>query len=149
MLHRVMSRLSVENFLSHSTEAFRRGTLLCCASENCWERKSLWKRNGERGVSKVSVEHFLSQTAETIRRETLYSFNSFGVSKMFMLQRVMSQFSVDLFCLTVPNHFVEEPFCAVFHKISGREKVYGKEGGGGSIDVFRRKFFVSKCRKVS
>ena len=24
------------SFLSHSTETFRRGTLLCCVSENCW-----------------------------------------------------------------------------------------------------------------
>ena len=30
----VMSRFSVENNLSHSAEKFRRGSLLCCASEN-------------------------------------------------------------------------------------------------------------------
>ena len=29
------------------------------------------------------------------------------------------------FCLTVPKHFVEEPFYAVFQKISGSEKFYG------------------------
>ena len=28
-------------------------------------------------------------------------------------------------CLTVPKNFVEEPFCGVFQKISGSEKVYG------------------------
>ena len=33
MLQRVMSQFSVEKFLSHSAEKFRRGTLLCCASE--------------------------------------------------------------------------------------------------------------------
>ena len=37
----------VENFLSHSAEKFRRGTLLCCVSENFWKRKSLWIRRGE------------------------------------------------------------------------------------------------------
>ena len=42
-----------------------------------------------------------------------------------MLQRVMSLFSVEIFCLTVPKMFVGEPFCAVFQKISGSEKVYG------------------------
>ena len=36
MLRRVMSRISVENFLCHSTETIRRGTLLCCVSENFW-----------------------------------------------------------------------------------------------------------------
>ena len=30
----VKSHFSVENFLSHSTERFRRGTLLCCVSES-------------------------------------------------------------------------------------------------------------------
>ena len=36
MLQRVMSLFSVENFLFHSTETFRRGTLLCCVSEKFW-----------------------------------------------------------------------------------------------------------------
>ena len=29
------------------------------------------------------------------------------------------------FCLTVPKNFIGEPFCAVFHKIVGSEKVIG------------------------
>ena len=29
------------------------------------------------------------------------------------------------FCLTVPKNSVGEPFCAVFQKIYGSEKVYG------------------------
>ena len=36
----------------------------------------------------------------------------------------MSQFSVEIFCLTLPKKFVEEPFCAVFQKISGSQKTY-------------------------
>ena len=36
-----MSQFSVENFLSHSTETFRRGNLLCCVSENFGYRKNL------------------------------------------------------------------------------------------------------------
>ena len=39
-----MSRFSVENLLSHSAEKFRRGTLLCCVSENFRQPKSLWIR---------------------------------------------------------------------------------------------------------
>ena len=46
-----------------------------------------------------------------------------------MLQRVMSRFSAKFFCLTVPKHFVEEPFLAVLQKISGSQKVYGYEEG--------------------
>ena len=49
----------------------------------------------------------------------------FRVSKNFMLQRVMSQFSVELFYLTAPKNAVGESFCAVFQKISGSQKNYG------------------------
>ena len=42
-----------------------------------------------------------------------------------MLQRDMSLFSVENFCLTVPQKFVGEHFCAVFQKNSGSEKIYG------------------------
>ena len=40
-------------------------------------------------------------------------------------------------CFTVPKNFVGEPFCALFQKISGSEKVYGWGGGGqgGSIKI--------------
>ena len=34
-------------------------------------------------------------------------------------------FPSKLFCLTVPKNSVGEPFCAVFQKIYGSEKVYG------------------------
>ena len=34
-------------------------------------------------------------------------------------------FPSEKFCFTMPNFFVGEPFCAVFQKISGSEKVYG------------------------
>ena len=44
--------------------------------------------------------------------------HNFRVSKNFMLRRVMSRLFVEIFCLTVPKHFVEEPFCAVFLKFS-------------------------------
>ena len=89
----VKSELSVEKFLSHSTEIFRRGTLLCCVSKNLWWRKSLWKK-----VGRGDYRNFPSK----------------------------------IFCLTVPKYFVEEPFCAVFQKISGGEKNYGKEEGRGN-----------------
>ena len=52
----------MENFLSHSSEKFGRGTtLLCCVSDNLWQRKSFEKEG--QGVSKVSVESFLSHSA--------------------------------------------------------------------------------------
>ena len=83
-----------------------------------------------RGECRKFPSKFFVSNCRTIPRGTLYSFISLGYRKKFMLQRVMSQFSVEFFCLRVPNHFVEEPFCAVFHKTSGSENVYGKEDGG-------------------
>ena len=64
-----------------------------------------------------------------------------------MLQRVVSRFSVEIFCLTVPKNFVEEPFCAVFQKIFGSEKVYVWVGGGGGrregVSWFSDEIFLS------
>ena len=45
-------------------------------------------------------------------------------------------FPSNVFRLTVPKHFVEEPFSAVFQKVSESEKVYGKEGGRGKYRNF-------------
>ena len=73
-----MSRFSVENFLSHSAENFRRGILYCCI--NFGYRKSLDKRGG--GVSSFSVENFLSHSAENFRRVILlYCCINFGYRK--------------------------------------------------------------------
>ena len=58
----------------------------------------------------------------------------------------MSRFSVEFFCLTVPNDFVEEPFCAVFQKISGSENFMDKKEG--EVSRFVLKILVSKCSKM-
>ena len=56
MLQRFMSRFSVENYLSHSTEKLRRGTLLCF-TKFLVSKKLMEKRGeGRKGVSQISVE---------------------------------------------------------------------------------------------
>ena len=54
-------------------------------------------------------------------------FRKFLLAKMFMGKREgkYQDFPAKIFCLTVPKLFVEEPFYAVFQKISADEKVYG------------------------
>ena len=54
-------------------------------------------------------------------------YRQFPVAKKFMdkLEGEVSRFLSKIFCLTVPKHFAEEPFYAVFQKISGSQKVYG------------------------
>ncbi len=50
------------------------------------------------------------------------------------------------FSLTVPKNFVGQLCCAVFQKLCGSENFMNKVGG---IKIFRRKFFLSQCRKIS
>ena len=60
---------------------------------------------------------------------------------------VRHDFSSNFFCLAEPKNFAGEPFCAVFQKAFGSDKVCGLEGG--SIKSLRRKLFVSQCRQIS
>ena len=55
----------------------------------------------------------------------LLGISLFSVIENFYASEGCHDFPSKLFCLTVPKHFVEEPFCAVFQKISGSQKVYG------------------------
>ena len=59
-----------------------------------------------------------------------------------MLERAISSFFSKFFRLALPKNFVGEPFC--FHKLSGIDKFYGKEGGKGGrreYQDFPSKFF--------
>ncbi len=57
----------VENFLSHSAEKIRRGTLLCFSFSGI---ENISGEEGVGGVSGVFVEMFLSHFAEKFRRGT-------------------------------------------------------------------------------
>ena len=105
-----------------------------CASENFRYRKFIRIRGGREGVSRFSVDYFLCHSTEKLRRGTLL----FCVSENFRYRKnswirggggqggkEYQDFRSKLFCPTVPKHFVDVPFCAVFQKIPGSEKVYG------------------------
>ena len=51
------------------------------------------------------------------------------------------------FCLTLPKHFVEEPFSAVLQKIAENEKIYGNEFGRGEYRKFPSIIFCLKMPK--
>ena len=79
-----------------------------------------------RGISQFSIENLLSHSTEEHRRGTLLCFHKIsGIEKRGGGREGVSRFSVNIFCLIVPKNFVGEPFCAVFQKISGGQKVYG------------------------
>ena len=72
-------------------------------------------------------------------------FRKFPVAKKFTDKREVEvlRFLSKFFCLAMPKNFAGEPFCAVSRKISGSNK-FMDETGGGSIKIFRRKFFISR-----
>ena len=63
-----------------------------------------------------------------------------GIEKVWMRGGEYQDFRSQIFCLTVPKVFVEEPFS--FSLIAGTENIWIREGG---INIFRQKFFVSQC----
>ena len=67
-----MTGYCVEDFLSHSTETFRRGTLLCCVSEKFWQRKNLWIKG--RGKYQDFPSKILSHSAEKFRGGAIQCF---------------------------------------------------------------------------
>ena len=105
----------------------------------------LWMRRGGHKNFPSKIFH-LKVTEKNVGNPSVCHY--FRVSKNFMLQRVMSRFSVErFFCLTVPKHFAEEPFYAVFQKISGSAKVYGEERGG-KIKISFETFLCHSAQKL-
>ena len=101
------------------------------------------------GVSRFSVENFCLAVPKFSVGGILYCSIDFGYRKNLCFRRLchIFRFSVDFFCRTVPKKFVREPFCAVFQKISGSEKVCGEEGG--EYQDFLSKTFCLTVPKIS
>ena len=138
MPRRGISRFCFEKLLSHSTEKFRRGAILCFTK---WHPKILWKRGRGEGVSYFSVKNFWSK-----RQKFSYGNPSvrhyFRVSKKFMLQRVY----VTILCR---NFFVSQyrkKFIATLRCV-GKPPVSKNLMQGGDHD-FPLKIFVSQCQKI-
>ena len=106
-------------FLSHSAENIRGHPF--DVSENLEYRKKLCIIGG---ITSFRRNFFVSQCRKN-SWASLQCLRKFGVSKNFMHTRGYHVFPSEVFCLTVPINLVGEPFCAVFQKIAGSEKVYG------------------------
>ena len=65
------------------------------------------------GSITIFCQKFMSRSTESFRKGALLCFKKFRVSKIVRDKRGggFHDFPSKLFCLTVPNHFVEEPFC--------------------------------------
>ena len=71
MLQRFMSRFSVDFFLSHSTEKFRRGNFVCFTKFLVWKKNMDKRGGGRKGASQFFVEIFLSHSTELFCRRNL------------------------------------------------------------------------------
>ena len=79
-------------------------------------------------MSQFSVDFFVSQYRNILQRNpSLVCFRNFLIANRFMDKKgECGEFPSKMFCLTVPKHFVEEPLCAGFHKISDSENLKDK-----------------------
>ena len=100
----------------------------------------------QRFMSRFSVETFSSHSNEKLRMCTLHCVINFGYGKNLRLRGLGHDFPSKIFFLTVPKNFVGEPFCAVFQKKSGSEKVYGE--AGGSIKISVENFLSHSAEKI-
>ena len=90
--------------------------------------EKVWMTRG--GVLRFCIEYFLSHSAETFGRVESFSVSFISVIEKFYASEgyvyvTILDFLSKFFCLTMPKDFLGEPFCAVFQKISGSERVYG------------------------
>ena len=146
MLQRVLLRFSVENFLSRSTETFRRGTrnpsVLCfikvLAPEKYMDEKGEW---GE--YRNFTSKIFCLKSPENFVGEPFsFSLNS-GIEKKYPSEGYVTIFCPKNFHFTVPKKAVGKPFSLSI--VSGIEKSYASEG---YVTDFRRNVFVSQYRKM-
>ena len=85
------------------------------------------------------MENFLTHSAEKSRRGILHCCNFFGCRKNLDKSGGEHQaFPSKIFCLTVPNNSVGEPFNVSL--VAGTEKVWISEWGG-RVSNFPSNFF--------
>ena len=103
------SRLSVEIFLSHSTENLRRGNLCFrkfLVSKNVKDKRERRHHDFPSKLCCLTVpKNFVGETCVSER---------FWYRKILWMRRGVREyrdFQMEIFCLTEPKSFVEEPFC--------------------------------------
>ena len=99
MLQRVMSRFCVETFLWNGAEKFHSVTLVCCVSENFWQRKRLWIRRGDEYQDFPSKFFFVSLCRKLSQgNPSVLCLRKFPVAKKIKDKRGgVSRFSVESF----------------------------------------------------
>ena len=88
----------------------------------------------------------MSQSAEIFRMGILYCCINFGYRKKLKKKGGEYQDSPSKnFCVTVPKVSVGNPLLLHYFQVPKKFLIRG----GASFKIFRRKFFLSQCRKIS
>ena len=137
-----VSKFSIENFLSHSTETFRRRTFLCCVSENFWKRKSLWIR-GKGKYHDFPSKNFCLRVPKKFVGEPFRVSLIAGIEK-FSAKRVMSRIFVEFFFVSQHRKTLHgNPSVMCFGKFSVAYEFMDKKRGGGGVSKFSIENFLS------
>ena len=103
-------------------------------------------------MSNFSVESFLSYSTKKFRTGTVLGYDSEnlrGRKSLWIRERErergggVSRFTVQTFLSHSAKNSLAEPFCAMFDKIPGSEKVLDKKGGEEYQDFPSKKFCIT------
>ena len=133
-----LSSFSVENFLSHTAENFRRGILYCCIN---FGYQKVCKGGGGVEYQDVPSKFFcLTLPKISVGEISIVALFS-GTGKVWIRRGRTSRFSVEIFLSQSAKNFRRgNLYCCINF---GYWKSLDKKGA--IIKFFRRKFFVSQC----
>ena len=137
-----VSSFSFENFPSHSAENFRRESFTAAIFSGI---EKVWIR-GVEGYQDFPSKIFCLTVPKISVVESFTVAIVSGIEKVWIREGGVSRFSVENFL----SHSAENSGKGILYCCNNF--VYRKsldKRWGGSIKVFRRKFFVSQCRKIS
>ena len=136
---------SPSKIFSHSNEAFRRGTFLCCFRKFPVVKKFM-DDGGWGGVSRFSVEICSCHSTETFLRRTLQSFRKIPVSEKLMDERgCLSRFSVDYFLFSQYRDFCRGTLLCFRKFLVSKNFRDKRDGGWRDYDDFGSKI---RCLSV-
>ena len=107
MLEKVVSRFSIGNLSSQSTEKLRSGTLLCFTKILVLEK--FRDKGGGAPVSRIPVKLFCLTVPNHFVDEFFCVAESFGYRKNLLMRREYNDFLKKICCITVAKKFVGEP----------------------------------------
>ena len=132
-----ITRLSLDTFLSYSTEENSRGTLL------------FQKISGSKNLHKMMYHDFVeccfSHSTENFSKGTLCLPENFWYRKFWRIRGGYHYLPSKFFCLTVPENFVKEQFC-VSENFWYRKILYRRGGSQFCLGNFLSHSTKKFCR---